>query len=156
MCRGTFSHLKPVVLRMLAKPPTATAPAGENDKFVAEQLSTPPARVSILDIDHVELDVEASKSCKGSSCSALQRQEGVCDAQAPCRPLTASGEMLLALMPRLSQSWAAQHTHPVRGHATSKMRSSCAVAVPAESGAEAAVEHGCNCFLESLSPLDSL
>ena len=40
------TYLNPAVLTKPARAPTATAPAGEKDRFAAEPIATPPARVA--------------------------------------------------------------------------------------------------------------
>ena len=66
VCKARLSHLKPAVLRMPATTPTATAPAGENDKFAAEPIATPPARVAFWIWTMLNLPLRAAEEAKAA------------------------------------------------------------------------------------------
>ena len=66
ICKARLSHLKPAVLRMPATTPTATDPAGENDKFAAEPIATPPARVAFWIWTMLNLPLKAAEDAKAA------------------------------------------------------------------------------------------
>lgn len=51
---------------MPAMTPTATAPAGENDKFAAEPIATPPARVAFWIWTMLNLPLKAAEEAKAA------------------------------------------------------------------------------------------
>lgn len=60
------SHLNPAVLRIPATTPTATAAAGEKDKFAAEPIATPPARVAFWIWTMLNLPLKAEEEAKAA------------------------------------------------------------------------------------------
>ena len=60
------AYLNPIVLKMPAMTPTATAPAGENDKFAAEPIATPPARVAFWIWTMLNLPLKAAEEAKAA------------------------------------------------------------------------------------------